>query len=71
MLNFDKNWNRSLLSTERVVEYSLLMDKAQLQVVTEGATDVTTTYFFEVPKKKRCGYPFLKIFYIGELYKFE
>ena len=53
MLNFDKNWNRSLLSTERVVEYSLLMDKAQLQVVTEGATDVTTTYFFEVPKKEK------------------
>jgi hypothetical protein len=52
-VDFDKNWNRSLLSAERVVEYSPLIDRAQLQVVTEGATGVATTYFFEVTKKEK------------------
>ena len=52
-VDFDKNWNRSLLSAERIVEYSPLIDRAQLQIVTEGATGVATTYFFEVTKKEK------------------
>jgi hypothetical protein len=52
-VEFDENWNVALLATERVVEYTPLIDKAQLQVVTEGATGLATTYFFDVPKKQR------------------
>ncbi|MFL6401843.1 MAG: hypothetical protein ACJ72J_19970 [Nitrososphaeraceae archaeon] len=52
-VDFDKGWNRSLLGTDRVVEYTPLEDRAQLQVVTEGATGTPTTYFFEVPREEK------------------
>jgi hypothetical protein len=45
--------NEIILSAERIVEYSPLIDRAQLQVVTKGATGVATTYFFEVTKKEK------------------
>ena len=43
-VDFDKGWNRALLATERVVEYTPLEDRAQLQVVTEGATGIAITF---------------------------
>ena len=52
-VDFDKAWNRAILAAERVVEYIPLSDRAQLQVVTEGATGVAITYSFEAPKKER------------------
>jgi hypothetical protein len=52
-VDFDKSWNRSLLATERVVEYTPVEDRAQLQVVTEGATGTAITYFFEVPREEK------------------
>ena len=62
-VDFDKGWNRALLATERVVEYTPLEDRAQLQVVTEGATGTAITYFFEVPREEKFGYQFLKTLY--------
>ena len=52
-VDFDKAWKRSISAAERVVEYTPLADKAQLQVVTEGATGLAITYFFEIPRNER------------------